>query len=109
MSISTVGNGEHHGCARRLYPFICFSGALLMFAVFTVETLYQHKAARLDLRFHTASTTVLASFCDLNRDPYAADPVMRGYTLYSDYLNPGGALSSVRSSGGGVLRRPPSR
>jgi DHA3 family tetracycline resistance protein-like MFS transporter len=48
MNISAVSSDDHHRRARRLYTLICFSSALLMFAVFTVETLYQIKAARLD-------------------------------------------------------------
>jgi DHA3 family tetracycline resistance protein-like MFS transporter len=39
---------RHHLRARRIYIFICFAAALTMFSIFTVETLYQVKAALLN-------------------------------------------------------------
>jgi DHA3 family tetracycline resistance protein-like MFS transporter len=48
MDTRAAGEGEHTQRARRIYIFLCFSGALIMFSIFTVETLYQIKAANLN-------------------------------------------------------------
>jgi DHA3 family tetracycline resistance protein-like MFS transporter len=48
MNAAADANRSHQLRARRIYTFICFTGAMIMFAIFTVETLYQLKAAHLD-------------------------------------------------------------